>query len=467
MPAFLFVRFLTPPHPRRELGPRRQVSVSKGRPLVNSLDSRLRGNDNVGWTHNRSTSILLCFFTLVGFSHDAAIAQVQVRVETISEGPVSGRFTGLTDSRLELKTEAGESQVITLNDVLAISATDFDNVKVVPVSKTPWIFLSTGDRLRMTPLVIDDESIAAKWDSFSLLPPMSLPLELCRGIMLSVPSSARHQGRSFDQLLNHQKDVDLITLSNGDRIEGEFVSLKDGQFTLDTSIGEVHTRTDQTQSIAFNPDLVSIPEASESFAVLVLSDGSTLHVRSVSSDGDLIIAESIGDFEFSIPVTTLRTIRFYDSHKVDLTSLQPASTTVAPYLSVARPPKVNRNVIGGFLSMRGRLVPTGFGVTSATTQTWNLSNGYAQFRATVGVDDAAQGAGSVVFKVLVDDTVAWQSEQLTGKSAAVDVPPIDVSDAERLSLVVESADRGSVLDYANWCEPILIRKATSINPRKN
>ena len=428
---------------------------------MNTLVSRLRGNDKAYRKRRVSLTILVCSFALVGCGHASAIAQVKVRVETISGDPVSGRFTKLTDSQLELKTASGETNVVNLKDVLFISATDFDSVKVTPVSKTSWIFLSTGDRIRLTPLVINDESIAAKWDSFSLLPPMSLPLELCHGIMMSVPSSARDQGRNFDQLLNHQKEFDLITLSNGDSIEGEFVSLKDGQFTLDTSIGEVQTRTDQTQSLAFNPDLVSIPEARQSFAVLVLSDGSTLYVRSVSSDGDLIIAESLGDFEFSIPVTTLRTIRFYDSNKVDLTGLQPAATTIAPYLSVARPPKVNQNVLGGFLHLRGRLAPTGFGVISETNQTWNLAGGYSQFRATVGVDDAAQGCGSVIFKVLIDDAVTWQSDLLTGQSTAVTLPAIEISDTERLSLVVESADRGSVLDYANWCEPVLIRKSVA------
>ena len=305
-----------------------------------SLLSFLRGNDKTGWKVKRPLSdssacrgrrssrrliaILLSSFALAGLSHASAIAQVKVRVETVSGSPVSDRFTRLTDSQLELKSEAGKTQVVDLKNVLGVSATDFDNVKVARVSKTPWIFLSTGDRLRMTPLVIDDESVAAKWNSFSLLPPISLPLELCRGIVMSVPSSARQQARSFDGLLNHQDEVDLITLSNRDRIEGEFVSLKDEHFTLDTSIGEVRTRTDQTQSLVFNPDLVSIPKASESFAILVLSDGSTFQVRSISSDGDLIIAESTGDFEFSIPVTTLRTIRFYDPNKIDLTGLQPA-----------------------------------------------------------------------------------------------------------------------------------------------
>jgi hypothetical protein len=445
---------------------------------VIALFFRLRGNVKTNWKADRLLSnssscrdrtssrrliaILLGSLAIAGFHQASAIAQVKVRVETISGGPVSGRFTRLTNSQLELKSETGETNVVDLKNVLAVSATDFDDVKVPPVSKTPWIFLSTGDRLRMTPLVIDDESIAAKWNSFSLLPPISLPLELCRGIVMTVPSSATFQGRSIDRLLNHQDEVDLITLSNGDRIEGEFVSLKDEQFTLDTSIGEVQTKTDQTQSLVFNPDLVSIPKMPVSYAVLVLSDGSSILVRSIVSDGDLIIAESIGGFEFSIPVTTLRTIRFYDTNKIDLTELQPASTTIVPYLSMARQPQISRNVIGGFLSLRGRLVATGIGVTSGTTQTWDLSGGYRQFRATVGIDDAAQGAGSVVCKVVVDGTVAWESELLTGRSFAIEISPVDLSGADSLSLIVETADRGNVLDYANWCEPVLIRKPSDV-----
>lgn len=431
---------------------------------MNLLVFRHCGNDKTWRKQHRLKTILLASFALAGLSHASAVAQVTVRVETISAEPVTGRFARLTESELELKNESGETNVVDLKDILAVSATDFDNVKVSPFSKTPWIFLSTGDRLRMTPLVIDDESVAAKWDSFSLLPPMSLPLELCHGIMISVPSSARQQGRTLNRLLNHKDEVDLITLSNGDRIEGEFVSLNDGQFTLDTSIGEVQTRTDQTQSISFNPDLVSLPETPATFSALTLSDGSVLRLRSIISDGDLLIAESIGGFEISLPVTTLRAIRFFDAHRVDLTTLKPAETKAVSYLTMTRQPQTNRNVTGGFLSLRGRLVPSGFGVTSRTTQRWQLDGEYQQFRATVGIDDAAQGAGSVYFQVLVDGAVAWRSELLTGASDPVEVPPVDLTDAKELSLVVEFADRGSVLDYANWCEPILIRK--TVTPQK-
>ena len=413
--------------------------------------------------HNRSrtrvlSATMFAAFFIAGPGDAIGVAQVKVRVETVSVEPVIGRLARLTDSRLELLSESGRKQTIDLKNVLAVSATDFDGVSVPPSSKTPWLFLSTGDRLRMTPLVVDDESIVASWHSFSLLPPVTLPLELCRGILMSVPASTAEQGRSFGQLLNHDEEVDLITLGNGDRIVGEFVSLQDEHFTLDTSIGEVRTSVSQTRSLVFNPDLVSLPETPDAFAAMVLSDGSTVYLRSISSDGDLLIAESIGGFELSIPVTTLRTIRFYDTSRVDLTKLTPAETNVVSYLTMTRPPQVNRNVIGGFLSLRGQLVPSGFGVVSGTTQTWPLDSEYKEFRATVGIDDAAQGAGSVVFKVLVDGAVVWESDQLTGKSAPIVIPPVNLSGANQLSLVVENADRGNVLDYADWCEPVLIRK---------
>lgn len=430
----------------------------EGCQLVNFLVSHLSGNGITSQKQRRVVATLLGCFVLAGVSHDSANAQVKVRVETISGSPVSGRLTRLTATQLETKSESGETKVVDLKAVLAVFATDFDNVKTPPVSKSPWVFLSSGDRLRMIPLVVDDESITAKWSTFSLLPPVSLPLELCQGILMSAPASPAEQGRSFDRLLDHQEEVDLITLINGDRIEGEFVSLQDEHFTLDTSIGEVRASVGQTRSLVFNPDLVSLPETPKAFSVLVLSDGSTLRVSSLASDGDLIIAEAIGGFEFSIPVTTLRAIRFYDSNRVSLTSLHPVETNVISYLSMSRQPQTNRNVIGGLLNLQGQLVPSGIGVASGTTQSWSLNGQYDQFRATVGIDDAARGAGSVIFKVLVDGAVVWKSDRLTGTSTPVEIPPVDLSSVDRVTLVTEMADRGNVLDYANWCEPWLVRK---------
>lgn len=391
-------------------------------------------------------------------SHSVGMAQVNVRAELVSGSPVTGRFISMTETAIELQDGSSDRLTLDPENVIAVTATDFDRSETLPISKSPWLLLSTGDRLRMKPLLIDDEQIVAEWSSFSSLPAVSLPLELCEGTLISMPVASREQARVVEQLINHHNKVDLITLTNGDGIDGEFISLENEQFTLETSIGKVQARIEQTQSLFFNKDLISEPMLPESYTVLTLADGSVLHARKVSFDGDLVIAESIGRFRISVPATAVREFRFYDSNRVDLTSVEPVETTITPYLSTRREPKRNRNVIGGFLSLRGRLSLAGTGVISGTSQTWELNQRFSQFRATVGVDDAAGGAGSVVFEVHVDDAVAWQSDLISGTTPAVTVPAVDLTGAVQLRLVVRFADRGNVSDYADWCEPTLIRK---------
>ncbi|MDA0285213.1 MAG: NPCBM/NEW2 domain-containing protein [Planctomycetota bacterium] len=442
---------------------------------MNSLVSSLRGNDASGGYVNRGLQIrpscrlhgrsclgmtmMLAGVVLAGCVNVSSVtAQVNVRVETISGAPIHGTFLKLTGTQLRLRDEAGVVQSIDTAGILRISATDFDEIRVPQISKTPWILLATGDRLRMAPLVIDDEQIVARWAEYPTWPPVSLPLELCRSVVMSIASSPVEQSRSFRRILDHHEHVDRITLSNGDRVDGEFVGLQDEKFTLTTTIGKVQTDIAQTRSLAFNPELVSDTKVDGESAILTLSDGSTLYVRKIVSDDAQIIAESIGGFEFSIPVTAFRSIRFHDAVRVDLTRLTPNRSTITPFLSIAREPQTNRNVIGGFMSQRGQLIAVGFGLTSGTELSWKLDRKYGQFQASVGIDDSALGAGNAIFEVLVDGKVAWESDTLTGSSELVIVPSIDLSDADELTLRVKYGDRGSVLDYANWCEPILIRK---------
>lgn len=439
--------------------PGRQVQgFRKTRPVVSNVAHHHKF-DRTEWKHFRPIAFILCSIILTELGHPTAVAQVKVRVNTVSKEALTGRFVKLTESTLNLRDDSGNTTTIQTSNILSISATDFDDVRIPLISTTPWIFLSTGDRLRMAPLVIDDESIVAKWNHFTALPPVSLPLELCSGIAMSVPSSPDRQGRHLDQILNHTEDVDRITLNNGDHVDGEFVSLLDKEVSLETSIGEIQTQIGQIQSLAFNPDLISQPNTLDDFAVLTLGDGSLLHLRTIETEGDLIIAEAIGGFDLKIPVTAIRSIQFFDSLRTSLTRVEVADTTTTPFLSMRREPRTNRNVIGGFISQHGQPASTGIGVTSGTRMTWFLDRKYSQFLTTIGIDDAAQGAGSVIFQILVDGTIAWESELLTGRSHPVTAPSIDLSEANELSLVVQFADRGNVLDYANWCNPILIRKS--------
>jgi hypothetical protein len=80
---------------------------------------------------------------------------------------------------------------------------------------------------------------------------------------------------------------------------------------------------------------------------------------------------------------------------------------------------------------------------------YRLGQMCTSFSATVGVDDAAGGAGSVVFQVWVDGAKLFDSGTVTGASAAMQVA-VDLTGKRRLKLLVTNAGDGSALDRADW-----------------
>ena len=52
---------------------------------------------------------------------------------------------------------------------------------------------------------------------------------------------------------------------------------------------------------------------------------------------------------------------------------------------------------------------------SACRVTYELGDGYRQFAADLGIDDAVRPRGSVVFRVLTDGKARFQSGEITGR----------------------------------------------------
>jgi hypothetical protein len=89
--------------------------------------------------------------------------------------------------------------------------------------------------------------------------------------------------------------------------------------------------------------------------------------------------------------------------------------------------------------------------------TYRLDGKYRRFRATLGIDDAAAGQGSVTFEVLVDGTSVFRSDVLTGTSPAVALERIDLAGAKLLTLRVDYATDADIGDHADWCDALLVR----------
>jgi glucose/arabinose dehydrogenase len=124
---------------------------------------------------------------------------------------------------------------------------------------------------------------------------------------------------------------------------------------------------------------------------------------------------------------------------------------------------------GNTLSLAGVSYNKGLGAHADSEITYNLGGAYNSFVSYVGVDDEVGPDGSVVFRILADGVLLFDSGVMTGTSKT-QLANIDVTGKQTLSLVVNNGDNTYNADHADWADaqldggPPLPPTSTSIVP---
>lgn len=115
-------------------------------------------------------------------------------------------------------------------------------------------------------------------------------------------------------------------------------------------------------------------------------------------------------------------------------------------------PQVNRSIREKPLSLAGKTFERGVG-THANSALWiNLQGGTDRFQATVGLDDAAgSDTGSIVFRVLGDGQLLWESKVLK-QGATPQSIDLELKGVQILLLQVRDAGDGIGYDHGDWAE---------------
>lgn len=115
-------------------------------------------------------------------------------------------------------------------------------------------------------------------------------------------------------------------------------------------------------------------------------------------------------------------------------------------------PRVNTSIDGNGIRIRNREFTRGVGTHANSELHIRLDGRARSFTALAGVDDEVVGQpASVVFMVLTDGVIVWESGvRKPGRSAV----PVDVNlkGVRLLSLVVTDANDGMDFDHANWVD---------------
>ena len=193
------------------------------------------------------------------------------------------------------------------------------------------------------------------------------------------------------------------------------------------------------------------------FPVMVrLRDGGRISGTVATSTRDrLLLATSLG-FTSEIRLNRIKEIVVRSPRLVYLTDLAMEGESGEGRLHAKWEVGIDRNVAGAALRMGGRHFDRGLGMHSKTEVSYSLGREYELFVVTVGLDDAVRPRGSVVFRILGDNRVLFDSGLVMGTDTPRDIH-IDVNDVDQMVLVVDYGDGLDLSDYADWGDARLIK----------
>jgi glucose/arabinose dehydrogenase len=110
---------------------------------------------------------------------------------------------------------------------------------------------------------------------------------------------------------------------------------------------------------------------------------------------------------------------------------------------------------GATLSLGGVSYAKGLGVHANSQITYNLGGTYNSFFAYVGVDDEVGVNGSVIFQILADGVLLFDSGVMTGNSVT-QLANVNVLGRQTLTLVVNDGGNGNGYDHADWANAQLV-----------
>jgi hypothetical protein len=367
--------------------------------------------------------------------------------------PFAADLTAISNDGILHFTADGSSKQLPLNDLVSWGTP-------IEPRRGPLVVFADGGLLAADVLGGDKDRLDVDSELFDRL---KLPLENLAGVIFHLPGAVRERDRLLDRLTSAAGDADRLLLNNGDELAGTLESIDAKSAKLQTEAGSADVELARVSAIVFNPQLKGKPESKSPRTWLGFRDGSRLLAKSISplplGEGPGVRAEQTLQFTLinQTTKTALKNLVFFQplSGRAEyLSQLKPAEYRHVPYLSIAWPYQIDRNVEGGLMRVGGRLYLKGIGLHSAARLSYDLPPGVKRFQSEAAIDDSA-GEGSVRFRVFVDGKEKFTSPTVHGGATPLPID-VDVSGGKRLDLVVDFADRADVQDHADWLNARLV-----------
>ncbi len=337
-----------------------------------------------------------------------------------------------------------------------LSALRFQAASLTPLG-TVHVYLADGGQVVCTLLRSDRDAVVVRTTVFEEL---VLPFERLAGIRWGDVHSTLRASELFHNALAKRLPAEDVLISIG---SDSAKTLRGRVERLDATGGSFvfggRSRSflaEKALGVVFAAGAAPGPSAPAS---IVLADGSRFSGRVIGGDRETIRVDGSLGHDVSVPVSAISAVELRSPRLVYLSDLSAMDQKIEGRLHRPWPVRYDRNVANHTLSLGGQAFNKGIGVHSYTSLTFAIGGAFERFLATIGIDDAVRPNGSVLFRVLGDGKVLFDSGIINGTDDPEDLN-VDVAGVDQLTLEVDYGNSWDLSDHADWAEARLIKPST-------
>jgi hypothetical protein len=327
--------------------------------------------------------------------------------------------------------------------------------------------LTSGSELRAHAVEIRGSEISLESELLSMdgnatRAPLRLPRDSVAVAIFDMPTDHDSVRTLEKRITAASVDVDTLLFTNGDQITGQIVDLANDKLNFNSAAADVLVDRARVAAVVFRRAPATKPASDSGLKVWVgLRDGSRLLARNVVVEDASAKLPLFDGGAASVPAETIVALQPIGGDVVYLSDLNHASYRHIPFLSLAWDFLRDHSASGGPLVAQSQRYLKGLGMHSAARITYDLDREYRAFQSEVAIDDSTGALGSVACRVFTDDgsgqwRLKYEGPIIRGGQQPTPVN-VDLTDAKRLSLLVDFADRGDEQDHVDWLDARLIR----------
>ncbi len=229
-----------------------------------------------------------------------------------------------------------------------------------------------------------------------------------RALSMARSTDQGHERGWHRRLQMSEGDADQLWLDNGDRLEGELLSLSERHLEFRIGGRIVRIPLHRLSALVPNPAQRSPGLVGDARLLVGFRDGSHLLTKNCTFNGEQLELTCANGLRLHRDATALL------AGRASIVRLQPLRGRVSyvsdhqpldyvhfPYLSVRQPWGRDCNVRGNCLRVEGADYAKGLGMHSTSRLAYQLDGTYTRFDAQLALDDSAGQGGSVVFRVFL------------------------------------------------------------------